>query len=679
MSILSNNFYYQPLKIDSVNTQVYGDFIAKEGDANGRGLLVTLTENGLLKDTTGITLNLKWAHTTVAGVQGLDPFESIDLTKGLYKVTYPTNMLRKGKVDAFIQIIDSGSVIGSRNIKINVEATVGDDTAIESSNEFRALASALVEVQSWNARIDDVEQEFIDKANNLDATYPIELNSVKSQLAETSAELNARVSQTIATAGDGTIPSELTDMRVRNDGTMFTAAGDYVRHLENVLGVESALVQTPAAPVLDYYDVPVLDAVSSASTYRAWGMRLKPLAITVNVIKIKLGLSRISAGASLYVEFQDIRNGNIMAKGSALLSTSNNYVFVPLNRDVSLSNGITIVATQILDGKAIVMPVIRSTEKDPNIDTSLDVGVYYNTSEIIGDTINGGTASHTGLVYQLFYANENELKRVVGNVAPPEMPTITNVHTVAKSGAMHTTIQAAVNAANEFDTVLIYPGEYHEAVSTFNKQLNIIGVSKENCIIYNDTSAYSTPPLEISCGMVKGLTLIEDHSNPDPLIANESVYEWERAYTIHIDHSYATGKKLIIDDCILKNSKRHTFGIGLFQDNEIVIQNCDIWTGAATRTGLDTAGVYFHNQLIAQDVTNQKIRLINNTVYSDDNFALRIQDVTSPGYVSALECEFINNMFYSKLRGKLCVKGGFTTNITLAPTSYGNNIDMLNA
>ena len=185
MSILSNNFYYQPLKIDSINTKVYGDFVAKEGDANGRGLLVTLTENGLQKDTTGITLNLKWAHTTVSGLQNLDPFESVDLTKGLYKITYPTDMLRKGKVDAFIQIIDSGKLIGSRNIKINVEATVGDDTAIESSNEFRALASALVEVQSWTARIDDVEQEFIDKANNLDATYPIELNSVKSQLAET--------------------------------------------------------------------------------------------------------------------------------------------------------------------------------------------------------------------------------------------------------------------------------------------------------------------------------------------------------------------------------------------------------------------------------------------------------------------------------------------------------------
>lgn len=184
MSILSNNFYYQPLKIDSVNTKVYGDFIAKEGDANGRGLLVTLTENGLQKDTTGITLNLKWAHTTVSGLQNLDPFEAVDLTKGLYKITYPTDMLRKGKVDAFIQIIDSGKLIGSRNIKINVEATVGDDTAIESSNEFRALASALVEVNGWNDRIDAVEADFIQRANDMEATYPQELLSLGSQLAE---------------------------------------------------------------------------------------------------------------------------------------------------------------------------------------------------------------------------------------------------------------------------------------------------------------------------------------------------------------------------------------------------------------------------------------------------------------------------------------------------------------
>ena len=209
MSILSNNFYYQPLKIDSINTKVYGDFIAKEGDANGRGLLVTLTENGLQKDTTGITLNLKWAHTTVLGLQNLDPFESVDLTKGLYKITYPTDMLRKGKVDAFIQIIDSGKLIGSRNIKINVEATVGDDTAIESSNEFRALASALVEVNGWNDRIDAVEADFIQRANDMEATYPQELLSLGSQLAD-KASL-AQLSQ-VASPKVASLAAQMTDI-----------------------------------------------------------------------------------------------------------------------------------------------------------------------------------------------------------------------------------------------------------------------------------------------------------------------------------------------------------------------------------------------------------------------------------------------------------------------------------
>ena len=183
MAILSDEFYYQPIRIDTINTRVYADLLAKEGDANGRGLLVTLTENGLMKDTTGIALNLKWEHTSV-GNQGLDNFEAVDPSKGLYKITYPTEMLNRGKVRAFIRIIDSGKLAGMRNIEITVDRGVGDDTAIASSDSFSALASALIEVQSWNARIDDVEQDFIDRANNLEETYAPNIVSLTSQLAE---------------------------------------------------------------------------------------------------------------------------------------------------------------------------------------------------------------------------------------------------------------------------------------------------------------------------------------------------------------------------------------------------------------------------------------------------------------------------------------------------------------
>ena len=165
MSILSDEFYYQLIRIDTINTRVYADIIAKEGDANGRGLLLTLTENGLMKDTTGIALNLKWEHTSV-GNQGLDNFDAVDLSKGLYKITYPTEMLNRGKIRAFIQIVDSGKLAGTRNIEITVDRGVGDDIAIASSDSFTALAQALIDV------------------NNLEETYAPELLSVKQQLAE---------------------------------------------------------------------------------------------------------------------------------------------------------------------------------------------------------------------------------------------------------------------------------------------------------------------------------------------------------------------------------------------------------------------------------------------------------------------------------------------------------------
>ena len=90
--VLADSFYYQPVQIDTINTRVNADLFAKEGDANGRGMVVQITENGMIKDTTGITLRLQWSHISVA-VSGFTDFEVVDATKGLYKVKYPTSTL----------------------------------------------------------------------------------------------------------------------------------------------------------------------------------------------------------------------------------------------------------------------------------------------------------------------------------------------------------------------------------------------------------------------------------------------------------------------------------------------------------------------------------------------------------------------------------------------------------
>ena len=129
---------------------------------------------------------------------------------------------------------------------ISVESTVGDDSAIESSNSFTALASALIEVQSWNDRIDVVEQEFIDKANNLDATYPTRLVSVEQQLAEKAKQeevetISGQINTLVANAGNTDGNAELLDIRVGWDGIVYPTAGEAVRSMQKFMTAQDEI------------------------------------------------------------------------------------------------------------------------------------------------------------------------------------------------------------------------------------------------------------------------------------------------------------------------------------------------------------------------------------------------------------------------------------------------------
>ena len=183
--VLADSFYYQPVQIDTINTRVNADLFAKEGDANGRGMVVQITENGIIKDTTGITLRLQWSHISV-GTSGFTDFEIVDATKGLYKLKYPTSMLHRGRVEAFIRITDNGKLSGSRNLLITVERMVGSDETIEAADDYTALQTALTKlsawegtisgkVDTWEADMEATKQLYIDTLNDAETAYPQEL------------------------------------------------------------------------------------------------------------------------------------------------------------------------------------------------------------------------------------------------------------------------------------------------------------------------------------------------------------------------------------------------------------------------------------------------------------------------------------------------------------------------
>ena len=302
MSILSDEFYYQPIRIDTINTRVFADLIAKEGDANGRGLLVTLTENGLMKDTTGITLILKWEHTSV-GNQGLDNFEAVDPSKGLYKITYPTEMLNRGTVRAFIQIIDSGKLAGVRNIEITVDRGVGDDTAIASSNSFTALAQALIDV------------------TNLESTYAPRLLAVEQQLSEADAPRLLAVEQQLSEAdarmdGFTTLSVSLQGQLAETVEDVELAHSKIKRNNENTFGTyenaavesiiannESARAEVLGIRLEDDHILATYTNRDSVASYHSNRSRqptynIDNVAYTVNSVTVPLGidLSKIKNG-----------------------------------------------------------------------------------------------------------------------------------------------------------------------------------------------------------------------------------------------------------------------------------------------------------------------------------------------------------------------------------------------
>ena len=146
-----DNFRKVNITLNKANQRVLETQIAKAGDANGRELVVQITNNGVIEDQTGTTLKLNWQHEN--GKQGSTAFSVVDIKTGIFSVYYPTEMLYKGKVNASIEITSNGQITNSMNFKIIVQADVFDGEAGNVDGVFISLAEV-------NKKLDDREAEY---------------------------------------------------------------------------------------------------------------------------------------------------------------------------------------------------------------------------------------------------------------------------------------------------------------------------------------------------------------------------------------------------------------------------------------------------------------------------------------------------------------------------------------
>lgn len=247
------------------------------------------------------------------------------------------------------------------------------------------------------------------------------------------------------------------------------------------------------------------------------------------------------------------------------------------------------------------------------------------------------------------------------------------------------TIQSAVNTARDGDTILIYPGTYNERVQAWGKNINLIGISRETCVLQDDSSDYRTPPLEMNVGSVQNMTIIETASNPDPNIDGVILPEgWpakNMAYTIHAESAVNSyGRSLKVIGCRLINANRPCIGAGTYNNYSIELIDTELYSGVGVYEEYKRGALYVHAKADGTGVS-QSLKIIRCDVYCEDSLAVTLRGYSSNS-VKNFDITALNCNVYSAINGKSdsIVDNNFGTEsgMLLNDRSYGNNISVLN-
>ncbi len=152
------------------------------------------------------------------------------------------------------------------------------------------------------------------------------------------------------------------------------------------------------------------------------------------------------------------------------------------------------------------------------------------------------------------------------------------------------TIQEGVDNASDGDTLIVYPGIYTEAVQVMGKEVHIIGLSKDLCIIQYDAASYRKSPLTVGAGRIANLTIYGmDSGVGQPVLTQEEIAainaelvgdSWERqknykGYAVHVDQNFLYGRRVTFENCRVISENNHCAGIGTRGDSTVLFENCE--------------------------------------------------------------------------------------------------------
>lgn len=279
------------------------------------------------------------------------------------------------------------------------------------------------------------------------------------------------------------------------------------------------------------------------------------------------------------------------------------------------------------------------------------------------------------------YEPYEKSERIPVKYLPQALELIGEVIIVDKNGnGDFATLTDAVNYAKNNDVIIVMSGVYeNEVIRAWEKTLYIIGIDKNTTIIKNSTGDYRNPPLEMTSGLLKNLTIVAEK--------NPNGFDGTPAYAIHIENNFMENKTLEIENCHIVSHVNFAIGCGLRKGCLLEIKNSRL-EGYSDLQG----GLYVHDTDVDAMVGLQMLRVKNTEILSNSSNSSAQQLVLQSMHKNGAEfnVEFINTNIRNMTTGnqnyafqdasdwKTYDRPELVPNISLSKASYGNSLNKLN-
>ena len=246
-----------------------------------------------------------------------------------------------------------------------------------------------------------------------------------------------------------------------------------------------------------------------------------------------------------------------------------------------------------------------------------------------------------------------------------------------KNGAFKT-ISEAVFAAADGDMIVIFPGEYNETLDIRDKDIILLGLDKDKCIIKYDTSVYSKPVLNGAAGLFCNLTFYGYRPKDSALLGNataaficpDTLDEYFPGYVIHIDDDYEYGHSIVFNNCNIISENNNCIGLGMRDHFSASFNNCYIRSvgiaGILYVHDPDTflyAGTDMH--LTFKDNVWENYGypyvIFTKSINCTNRIDVTFQNVTTYCYASAMNGTYIDGNAYNGADLRLVAAGLFPT------------------